>query len=170
MLEANYIVFHDILPKFNESPCEHYTDILLRLSKTCKLFHEIYGPKAVDCIYWHICNICEYREISCEECIKNGTKKCKDCTCVKCGLSTNLMSNKFLYDGECKQCNMPFKWVRDIGSKLIQSVTITYGDSDEKEIYNAEYYNLYEQFRVRYDNNYDPWKGLVGQYDDHEVN
>ena len=120
MLDSNYIVFHDILPKFNEHPCVHYDDILYRLSQTCKLFNKIYAPKQIYCLNWGMCDICEYREISCEQCIKNYTKKCEVCTCKKCNLSTNLMDNKWLIDGECRKCRgHSFGWVRNIGGNLI---------------------------------------------------
>lgn len=148
MLEHHYVFFHDILPNFNPDPCTHYEDIIKRLSLTCKLLNGIYGKKKeCNTFTFILCDICEYRQISCEECIKTGTTICDECRCGKCGLSTNIMGNKWLIGGNCKKCS-GFNWSGYAGRNLIQSVTFTYGnDENSKEVYNAEHFELMDRIK-----------------------
>jgi len=155
MADYNYVFFHDIFPNFNQEPCKHYNEILLRLSLTCKLFNDIYSVEknrvdVYECDIWnrvnvYECDICEYKEISCDNCILNNTRSCDVCRCKKCGISENYYRYPWLdFNGNCEKCSdHPFRWVQNLGTKLIESITFTYGDYEEH--IDSDYLAMYEE-------------------------
>jgi hypothetical protein len=144
MADYNYVFFHDIFPNFNHEPCKHYNEIVFKLSLTCKLFNDIYNVRRNKDVV-HECDICEYKEISCDNCILNKTRSCDVCRCKKCGISKNYYRYPWLdFNGNCEKCSdHPFRWVQNLGTKLIESITFTYGDYEEH--IDSDYLAMYEE-------------------------